>query len=625
MNPVIGMRAVALPSVRISIALCILILAFVAPASSGSDFSRRFHARAHLASFESELKNLSSRGYDIAGFDESKSTVHLIVTSEDFDRLMDMGYKMEILPDPAPFKRSPGTGIKAPASTQAANIVIDDGYHHFRQVDSILEQFQTAFPDIALMVDIGSSHYGRTIWALKISDNVALDEDEPAIMFNGLHHARELISTEVVLDTIQYLTTRYGNDPYVTRWVDTWEIWLIPIVNPDGNDIVFTRDENWRKNARDNNLNGVIDSGDGVDLNRNYPFKWGISPGSSGDPKSSTYRGPAPASEPETQAIIALSLKERFVFSIAYHSYGGVVLFPYGSQAAVNPIPNISRSVCADFARACTREDGTRYDLRPRLYDVNGLDRDWHYHNGTIGFVVELSLHGFQPEYDTWRDAVVEGVRPGWQYLLNRIDGPSIFGHVRDEQADLPVAATITIDEIKFFEGEVRVSDSDTGSYHWIVDPGTYNINFSAGGYVVQSFHVNVEDGAAFNLQVMLQPEVASISDAEEGEGMVHEAELPTSTLLQNYPNPFNPGTWLPFTLSDPADVTICIYDVRGVLIRQLCLGYTEAGSYVSRSKAAFWDCTDGSGKRAASGIYFYSIQAGDFTATKKMAVAKAD
>jgi carboxypeptidase T len=619
MKLLIGVRAMLLSPIRMAVALCTLIFILFASVSRGSYLPDQFHARVHLSDFGSDLNRLSYLGYDIAGFNESSSTAHLIVTSEEYSRLVDMGYKTQILPEPAPFKRSPGTRAKAAPGAPAANIVIDDGYHHFRQVDSILEQFQAAFPDIALMVDVGSTHYGRTIWALKISDNVVFDEDEPAIMFNGLHHARELITTEVVLDTIQYLTTMYGVDPDVTRWVDTWEIWLIPVVNPDGNDIVFTKDPNWRKNARDNNLNGVIDNDDGVDLNRNYPFKWGLTPGSSGVPSSGTYRGPAPASEPETQAIIALSLKERFVFSIAYHSYGGVVLFPYGSAAAVNPIPNISRSVCADFADVCVREDGKRYDLRPRLYDVNGLDRDWHYHNGTIGFVVELGVHGFQPDYDVWRDAIVEGVRPGWQYLLNRIDGSSIFGHVRDEQSELPIAAAIDIDEIRFFEGEIRTSDPDTGRYHWIVDPGTYNLNLSASGYVAQSFRATVEDGTAFSLELALQPEVASISDAEEGEITEQEDKPPAFALLQNYPNPVNPGTWLPFRLSEPADVTICIHDLRGVLVRRLRLGYREAGSYVSRNRAVFWDGKDETGDDASSGVYFYSIKAGKFTAARKI------
>ena len=98
--------------------------------------------------------------------------------------------------------------------------------------------------------------------------------------------------------------------------------------------------------------------------------------------------------------------------------------------------------------------------------------------------------------------------------------------------------------------------------------------------------------------------------------------KLPEETqLLQNYPNPFNPDTWIPFKLSKDSDVTIEIYDIAGRLIRELQLGYIPAGSYVARDMAAYWDGRNEAGGPVASGIYFYTIQAGEFTATRKMAV----
>lgn len=591
---------------------------------SADSLSHRFRVEVRLSNFESGLNALSSLGYDIGGFNESNSTALLVVTQDEYYRLADMGYNPQILPEPEPFKRSSRATGMAPAAR--ANIVIDDGYHSFEQVESILRQFQDTYPDIAQMVDIGFSHYGRTVWAIKISDNVGVDEDEPAIMFNALHHARELMSTEVVLDIINYLTTNYGSDPDVTRWVNNWEIWLIPVVNPDGLDIIFTRDSSWRKNARDNNLNGLIDNSDGVDINRNYPFKWGLVPGSSGISSDSTYRGPSAGSEPEVQAIMELSLRKRFVFCIAFHSSGGIVLFPYGSLAATNPSPSISAHIGSELSKLCVREDNQRFDLSPRLYDVNGLDRDWHYNNGTIGFVIELGLHGFQPDYDRWHDAIVEGIRPGWQYLLGRIETASIYGHATDAKTGMPVDALITVDEIKYFEGEYKTSDPNTGRYHWIFAPGTYNINFFSAGYLPQSFRVSVNDESAFNLDVAFQTDGAvSVSEAEEGyiesQTGASAAVADATALLQNYPNPLNPDTWIPFVLSEPGEVTISIYDLSGVPIRRLYLGYRGAGAYISKNKAAFWDGRNETGEYASSGVYFYSIKAGKFTATRKLTI----
>ena len=100
--------------------------------------------------------------------------------------------------------------------------------------------------------------------------------------------------------------------------------------------------------------------------------------------------------------------------------------------------------------------------------------------------------------------------------------------------------------------------------------------------------------------------------------------EIPNTTaLLPNYPNPFNPETWIPYHLSKGTDVTLTIHDVRGVLVRELTLGYQAAGVYESRSRAAYWDGRNAVGEPVASGLYFYTLTAGEFTATRKLLIVK--
>ena len=93
--------------------------------------------------------------------------------------------------------------------------------------------------------------------------------------------------------------------------------------------------------------------------------------------------------------------------------------------------------------------------------------------------------------------------------------------------------------------------------------------------------------------------------------------------LLANYPNPFNPETWIPYQLSKSADVTLTIYNMRGVVVRQLKLGHQPAGAYLSRSRAIHWDGRNSIGEKVATGVYFYTLAAGDFTATRKMLIRK--
>ena len=95
------------------------------------------------------------------------------------------------------------------------------------------------------------------------------------------------------------------------------------------------------------------------------------------------------------------------------------------------------------------------------------------------------------------------------------------------------------------------------------------------------------------------------------------------SALLPNYPNPFNPETWIPYHLATDAEVTLTIYDVRGSVVRELTLGHQPAGVYQSRAQAAYWDGKNAVGEPVASGVYFYTLTAGEFTATRKMLIQK--
>ena len=90
-----------------------------------------------------------------------------------------------------------------------------------------------------------------------------------------------------------------------------------------------------------------------------------------------------------------------------------------------------------------------------------------------------------------------------------------------------------------------------------------------------------------------------------------------------NYPNPFNPETWIPYQLAAPAEVTLTIYEMNGQLVRRLAVGHQAAGMYQSRSRAAYWDGRNQRGESIASGLYFYTLRAGEFTATRKMLIRK--
>ena len=105
---------------------------------------------------------------------------------------------------------------------------------------------------------------------------------------------------------------------------------------------------------------------------------------------------------------------------------------------------------------------------------------------------------------------------------------------------------------------------------------------------------------------------------------LIEESTIPTATaVLPNYPNPFNPETWIPYQLAEATNVTVTIYDINGNVVRYLDVGHQRAGLYQSRSRATYWDGKNAQGEAVASGVYFCTLKAGDFTMTRKMLIRK--
>ncbi len=199
-------------------------------------------------------------------------------------------------------------------------------YHTFEEVVAELDRLRAARPDlVGPKLAIGRSWEGRPILAVKISDHPEIDEDEPEVLFDALHHAREPIGMETLLQTMDWLIENYDRDPEVRALVDGRELWFVPVVNPDGYAWGGIGGM-WRKNRRPN-----ADGSFGVDLNRNYGYQWAYDDlGSSPVPSSQTYRGPAPFSEPETAAMRDFILSHRFVTGMTLHAYSEINLLPYG-------------------------------------------------------------------------------------------------------------------------------------------------------------------------------------------------------------------------------------------------------------------------------------------------------
>ena len=258
-------------------------------------------------------------------------------------------------------------------------------WHSPASTEADLRALVAAHPRTAALTSIGKSVEGREIWAIEIArDPTRHTPGKPSVLFNGTQHAREVMSTEVALDTAEYLLTNDGRDPKVTRWIDETEIWIVPMVNVDGSNRVWTDDDGWRKNARGCNGAAHCPTGTGVDINRNFPYQWAACNGSSSQPLQEDFHGPSAASEPETQALMKLVDRIRPVFDVSYHSFGEFVLYPYGCQDRYAEDRELLADLGHAFAALIPRDDGagTYHAGTPweEVYAVDGTDVDWMYH-----------------------------------------------------------------------------------------------------------------------------------------------------------------------------------------------------------------------------------------------------
>jgi len=521
---------------------------------------------------------------------------------------------------------------------------------HFHSYGQMLEEMQAvaaAHPDIAKLVDIGDGwektegRAERDLWAMKISDNVDREEREEAeVLYMGCHHARELITPEIVLYFMHYLVDRYGEDPEVSYLVNNRQIWLVPMVNPDGHEYVFTDDLWWRKNRRRNN-----DGSFGVDLNRNYGFKWGYDDtGSSAFPWSEIYRGAAPFSEPETRAIRDLVDAHHFSISLSYHSYGRLWLFPWGYVPQDTP----DHSAFKAIADSCVAYNGYQAgNVRSgTIYLTNGDVDDWLYGEQStktkvFGFTPEVGRR-FHPDTTEISILIEENLGPNLfvAWAAERYAPRPEIQHtpLADTRSAGPYRVTVKVSSPAFplDSAGVYVHFNDNGyvpldslQMKPTANPGEFTAEIpSFGSNVTIYYYFSARDSvprvaylpanAPDSLFSFHVGAVTGISDTQ-GE---NELSATTYALHPNFPNPFNATTVISYQVSDVGyqwsakeqAVTLRIYDVLARPVRTLVDGVQPPGYY-----RVLWDGRDDEGRNVTTGLYFARLRVGEFSTWGKL------
>ena len=430
---------------------------------------------------------LTREGLDITGSHHRLGFVDVIVARSEKDALLSrwapLISRLELL----------GT-----LGSRADNLSL---YHSPDEVSAYLDEIQSRYPTIARKVALGVPLFeGHVIYGLKISDHVEQDENEPVFLLDGQIHAREVMTAEIGLDAIDYLTSRYDTDPQVKAWVDGLEIWIVPVINPDGAAAVFQGNTFWRKNRNPTCA---------VDLNRNFSWNYGACSGATSACWAETYSGSGAASEPETQQLRTLYAKLRPIYYLHYHAYGEYILWPSGCKRVDDH--DLFTLVGKELNNRVPNDSGKtgQWKIGPiaeAIYEAPGGSIDDAYGSfGVIALAFEINSTSFSPDYARYRDLTVQRQSMGWQYLLDRaLSGPSIRGTVRDADTLLPLQATYELTNRPFTSGQLPLQTDAQGSFARAILPRSdLTVTFAAAGYRPQTSAVRVGQGAV-DLDILL-------------------------------------------------------------------------------------------------------------------------
>ncbi|MBM3270235.1 MAG: zinc carboxypeptidase [Candidatus Sericytochromatia bacterium] len=372
-----------------------------------------------------QITRLIEQGFDFwAGepaHDGRKSRVRGVMSDRQWASVQEMGLDVVKLPNTNPMNH------------------YDPKYTTYDQMTAELKALAAKAAGFAQLVELGKTHEGRPILALKFG--IGDTSGKPAVLFSAENHARELATPEMGIRIARWLVDGYGKDAEVTYAIDNREIWVTPMVNPDGH-IKAEKGNDWRKNTNPKNggnPNSTGPTGAGVDLNRNYMSRaWG-STGTDKNPSGVTYGGPGPNSELETQAMSKLYAARKYAFLMTFHSFSNLVMWPWNDSDQPPDDPKMPA-----IGKKLGELSGYHPEQGSELYYTSGDDTDhmWSQHK-TYAYCIEIGGwgDGFDPPYSRVEKFWGQ-VHPMVKYVIKIADNPgAVFG------PEVGKAAAVRVDD----------------------------------------------------------------------------------------------------------------------------------------------------------------------------------
>ncbi len=357
-----------------------------------TSFAQEKYSRVKIFTGETGIEKLAAAGIDVTeGLIKKNVYFETDLSESEISKIKSLGLPVSVeIEDVASFYAERAAAEKnlkisrdrdeewpVPANWEYGSM---GGFYTLQEVLDELDSMVALYPNLitprTAVSDDTLTHEGRPIWWVRISDNPNVNEDEPEVLYTGVHHAREPMSVQQMIWYMWYLLENYNNDDEIKTLVDNTEMYFVPVVNPDGYEYNHTTNPNgggmWRKNRRDNG-----DGTYGVDPNRNYGYEWGHdNSGSSPNSGDATYRGPYAFSEPCIKNMRDFSNEHDFLLALNYHSYSNLLLYPWGYTTNVTPDNDLMHS----YAVLLTKENNYTYGpSSTTIYPTNGDANDWMY------------------------------------------------------------------------------------------------------------------------------------------------------------------------------------------------------------------------------------------------------
>ncbi len=445
------------------LSLIFLSVLFPAISLSADVFEKKVFTEVRIDSVGKEdIRRLIRSGVNITGV--RGNSVRADISSEQFEELRDMGYDPKLIPDMVRLKPE-----------------LRSGYHTHSQLTAELKAVESAYPDICRLHNIGESYEGRPLWFMQISDNVGIEEDEPEFKYISTMHGNEPLGMELCLKLIHLLAENYGSDERVTNLVAETEIWIMPLMNPDG----YVNNE--RRNAQ------------GFDLNRTFPDQF-IDSDNSPDGRPT-----------EVQHIMNWAFNHSYVLSANFHTGALLVNYPYDSNSknantyTASPDDDLFVQLSQTYAsnNPDMRGNSDAVTNGAAWYTINGGMQDWNYvWMGCNEVTIELS-NTFWPAFSEIAHLWDDNREAMLAYMEWSLRG--VRGIITDKTTGQPLNAAV---EVICIDHKVY-TDPDVGDYHRILVPGTYNLQFSAQGYYSEIISdISVSQGNAARLDVSLIPQI---------------------------------------------------------------------------------------------------------------------